>query len=127
MAEVWRVAFRQVVRIGESAKVGKCQNAMERFGKTKGVSTCFNHFSGDFLDFFLRFLEIFLERLILYRQGQPALSAPLDLKIFWRATSFTRGSGACGVTVSLRAGVTETVSHQIAEKGSCCPGREDVI
>ena len=51
MAEVWRVAFRQVVRIGESAKVGKCQNAMERFGKTKGVQLV-QPFSGDFLEFF---------------------------------------------------------------------------
>jgi hypothetical protein len=56
VAEVWRVAFRQVVRIGESAKVGKCH------GKCHG-STIFWRFSGDFLRF--------LERLILYRQGNP--------------------------------------------------------
>ena len=55
VAEVWRVAFRQVVRIGESAKVGrevpwKCQ----RFGKTQGVQLV-QPVSGDFLEIFWRF------------------------------------------------------------------------
>lgn len=71
VAEVWRVAFRQVVRIGESAKVGrevpwKCQ----RFGKTQGVQLV-QPVSGDFLEIFWRFLE----RLIWKSPGQPALSA----------------------------------------------------
>ena len=93
VAEVWRVAFRQVVRIGESAKVGrevpwKCQ----RFGKTQGVQLV-QPVSGDFLEIF-RATDLKIARATRFE-------CPLDLKIFWRATSFTRGSGACGVTVSL--------------------------
>ena len=93
LAEVWRVAFRQVVRIGESAKVGlempwKCHG--HAIGKTKGVQPFsifwkVEPFSGDFLEkdqnlesstIFWRFwLEADWKQsdwwLIFHRQGNP--------------------------------------------------------